>query len=79
MTSADFVEFAVEAAAFAWLESLCWAVRYDPEIALDKPLAERRSYGQVVLEQHLRDTLLSKIISGELCVPDVEKILENAV
>jgi type I restriction enzyme S subunit len=27
----------------------------------------------------LRDTLLPKLISGELRVPDVEKILEDAV
>ncbi len=79
MTSADSTESTVEAAAFAWLESPCWAVRYGPEIAPGKPLAERQSYGQVVLEQHLRDTLLPKLISGELRVPDVEKILEDAV
>lgn len=28
---------------------------------------------------NLRDTLLPKLISGELCVPDVEKILEDAL
>ncbi|WP_029718051.1 hypothetical protein [Rhodothermus marinus] len=71
-------EFAAEATAFAWLASLGWTVRWGPEIALDEPLAEQQGYGQVVLEQRLRDTLRPKLISGELRVPDVEKILEDA-
>jgi type I restriction enzyme S subunit len=26
---------------------------------------------------HLRDTLLPKLISGEICIPDAEKLLEE--
>lgn len=35
--------------------------------------------GSSVTLTNLRDTLLPKLISGELCVPDVEKILEDAL
>jgi len=44
MLRADFAESTTKAAACVWLESICWVVRYGPEI-----------------------------------VPDVEKILEDAV
>ena len=52
-----FGESTVEEAALAWLESLDWRIVYGPEIAPDTPLAERTDYGQVVLEQRLRDAL----------------------
>ena len=50
-------ESTVEEAALAWLENLGWNVAHGPEIAPDTPLAERTDYGQVVLEQRLRDAL----------------------
>ena len=47
----------VEQAALDWLSGLGWAVAHGPGIAPDAPGAERRDYGQVVLEQRLRDAL----------------------
>ena len=47
----------VEQAALDWLQALGWSVVHGPEIAPDMPAAERSDYGQVVLEQRLRDAL----------------------
>ncbi|MGH8703391.1 MAG: type I restriction endonuclease subunit R, partial [Burkholderiales bacterium] len=52
-----FTESVVEEAALAWLESIGWRVAHGPDIAPDMPAAERTDYGQVVLEQRLRDAL----------------------
>ena len=46
-------EATVEAAALAYLESLGWTIAHGPDIAAE----ERTSYGQVVLEQRLRNAL----------------------
>ena len=54
---ATFTESVVEQAALAWLESSGWPVRSGAEIAPGEPVAERDDYGQVVLEQRLRDAL----------------------
>ncbi|MGB9753480.1 type I restriction endonuclease subunit R [Roseiflexus castenholzii] len=48
-------ESTVESAALAWLESLGWQVKHGAEIAPGELFAERADYGQVVLEQRLRD------------------------
>jgi len=53
----SFTESTVEQAALAWLESVGWSVRHGPEIAPGGLTAERSDYGQVVLEQRLRDAL----------------------
>ena len=50
-------EFDVEQSALAWLESLGWSIAHGPDIAPDTPGAERTDYGQMVLEQRLRDAL----------------------
>ncbi len=50
-------ESIVESAALAWLSELGWQVRHGTEIAPDGLFAERQDYGQVVLEQRLRDAL----------------------
>ena len=50
-------EFEVEQATLDWLESLGWSVAHGPGIAPDTTGAERTNYGQVVLEQRLRDSL----------------------
>ena len=50
-------EFEVEQATLDWLESLGWSIAHGPDIAPDTPGAERLDYGQVVLEQRLRDAL----------------------
>jgi len=52
-----FTESEVESAALAWLGSLGWQVKHGPEIAPGELFAEREDYGQVVLEQRLRDAL----------------------
>jgi type I restriction enzyme R subunit len=44
-------------AALAWLEGLGYAVKHGLEIAPGEIGAERTDYGQVVLEQRLRDAL----------------------
>jgi type I restriction enzyme R subunit len=50
-------ESTVESAALAWLEATGWRIAHGPEIAPDGTFAERRDFGQVVLEQRLRDAL----------------------
>ncbi|MBI2749582.1 MAG: type I restriction endonuclease subunit R, partial [Burkholderiales bacterium] len=52
-----FAESVVADAALAWLEGLGWTVQHGPEIAPGELAAERGDYGQVVLEQRLRDAL----------------------
>ncbi|MCH7885840.1 MAG: hypothetical protein IIC01_11405 [Planctomycetes bacterium] len=47
----------VEEAALTWLEGLGWSVLYGPDIGPDGDASERADYGQVVLEQRLRDAL----------------------
>ena len=57
MARAGIVESTVECAALAWLSELGWQVKHGSEIAPDGLFAERQDYGQVVLEQRLRDAL----------------------
>ena len=52
-----FTESVVEDAALAWLESLGWSVKHGPEIAPGELAAERGDYGQVVLNERLRQAL----------------------
>ena len=54
---AGFTESDIEEAALAWLADLGWAVAHGPDIAPDALAAERSDYGQVLLEQRLRDFL----------------------
>ncbi|MCK9356297.1 MAG: type I restriction endonuclease subunit R [Dehalococcoidia bacterium] len=54
-----FNESNVEQAALDWLRGLGWQVLNGPDIAPEQPEAQRDSYGQVVLESHLRDALQS--------------------
>lgn len=53
----SFTESVVQQAALAWLKSAGWSVENGAEIAPGEPAAERGDYGQVVLEQRLRDAL----------------------
>ncbi len=57
MNDNRFLESVVEEAAFAWLESVGWAVKNGADIAPGLAAAERADYGQVVLERRLRDAL----------------------
>ena len=54
---AGFTESDIEEAALAWLADLGWADAHGPDIAPDALVDERSDYGQVVLEQRLRDAL----------------------
>lgn len=54
---AHLTESDIEAAALAWLESLCYQILFGPDIAPGMPAAERENYGQVVLERRLRQAL----------------------
>jgi type I restriction enzyme R subunit len=73
-----FSESTVESAALAWLAATGWQVAHGPEIAPDQPEAERADYGEVVLCTRQPDTLLPKLISGELRLPDAERIVGRA-
>ena len=53
-----FTESVVEDAALAWLETLDYSVAHGPDIAPGELAAERRDYGQVVLEERLRQALV---------------------
>jgi type I restriction enzyme R subunit len=55
---AQLTESIVEQAALAWLEATGWQVAHGPDLAPDGPAPERTDYGQVVLEQRLRDALV---------------------
>jgi type I restriction enzyme R subunit len=50
-------ESTVEQSALAWLSELGWQVKHGSEIAPHGFFAERQDYGQVVLNQRLRDAL----------------------
>jgi type I restriction enzyme R subunit len=52
-----FTESTVEQAALAWLESLGYTITHGPDIAPGELAAERQDYGQVVLEDRLRQAL----------------------
>ena len=52
-----FTESVVEEAALEWLGALQYAVVHGPDIAPGELLAERRDYGQVILEDRLRQAL----------------------
>ena len=75
--NATFAESTVECAALAWLSELGWQVKHGPDIAPGGLFAERRDFGQVVLEQRLRDALLSKLIRGEIRVKEAERFLKE--
>ncbi len=52
-----FTESVVEQAALAWLESLGYTVKHGPDIAPGELDAERTDYGDVVLEDRLRQAM----------------------
>jgi len=57
MNENRFSESVVEEAALAWLANIGWSVHRGVEIAPGEPGAERADYGQLVLEQRLRNAL----------------------
>jgi len=72
------IKYSLEQAMHVWLEWLGWQVKSGPGITPNTPGTERSNYGQVVLEQWLHDTPAPKLISRELRVEDVEKIIERS-
>lgn len=54
-----FTESVIEQAALAWLESIDYSVAFGLDIAPDGKSSERDNYGQVVLLERLRHSLLS--------------------
>ena len=50
-------EATVEDAALAYLENIGWTIAHGPDIAPGAATEERTDYGQVILEQRLRDAL----------------------
>jgi hypothetical protein len=75
--NATFAESTVECAALAWLSELGWQVKHSSEIAPDGLFAERQDFGYGVLEQRLRDALLSKLIRGEIRVKEAERFVQD--
>src|SRR3990170_40804 len=57
MAMGGFTESVVEEAALAWLEALQYSVVHGPHIAPGELLAERKDYGQVIMEERLRQAL----------------------
>ncbi len=53
-----FTESVVEDAALEWLDGLGYSIKHGPEIAPGEPGAERNDYGQVVLDDRLRQALI---------------------
>ena len=54
---ATLTEAVVEDAALDWLKNLGWMIAHGPDIAPGAATAERTDYGQVILEQRLRERL----------------------
>jgi hypothetical protein len=76
-------ESIVEDAALEWFGELGYAVGHGPQLAPGEPAVERDSFGEVVLvgrlrEAILRDTLLPKLLSGELSVASLDAKPETA-
>lgn len=59
----------VEDAALAWLEGVGWQTAHGQNTAPDMPAGGRRDSGDVVRAQRLCDSLLPKLISGQLRLP----------
>ena len=58
MTTYRITESTIEEAALAWLESLGYGIKHGPEVAPGEIAAERTDYGQVVIEDRLRQVLV---------------------
>src|SRR3989337_2341995 len=58
MTTERITESTIEEAALAWLESLGYGIKHGPEVAPGEIAAERTDYGQVVIEDRLRQALV---------------------
>lgn len=63
--------------AYVWFQTIGLEQVYEPEVTSDKVFVQQLEYTQVVLEQPLCDSLLPKLISGELRVKDAERFLKE--
>ena len=54
---ASLNESEVEEAALAWLEAVGWTIRHGAEMVPGELFGERDDYGQVILDERLRDAL----------------------
>jgi len=72
-------EAQLEIAVCDWLtdSGLGWEYVHGPQIALDGDAPKHVDYGQVLLADQLRGTLLPKLLSDELKVPVAEKTAEE--
>jgi type I restriction enzyme, R subunit len=70
-------EAQLEIACVDLLKGLGYGYAHGPQIAHDGEAPERQDYAQVVLTRRLRDTLLPKLLSGEIELPEVEAIAEE--
>lgn len=52
-----FTESTVEEAALEWLTEIGYSIAYGPEIAPEESLAERTTFGEVVLRRRLRESV----------------------
>ena len=53
----SITESTLEDAVLEWLDGLGWRVAHGPDIGPDAVASERADYGDVLLEQRLRDAL----------------------
>src|SRR3990172_6122285 len=77
MTTSRITESTIEEAALAWLESLGYTVKYGPEIAPGEIAAERTDYGQVVIEDRLRQALVR--LNPQLSVKAIEDAFRKLI
>lgn len=68
----NFTESVSEDVALAWLESPSLAVKHGPEITPAEPATERQRCKKMVLGNCLQDTLLPKLLSGEVRIRALE-------
>jgi hypothetical protein len=65
---ARLTESIVEQATLTWVESLSYVVRHGPDLA-----------SEGITRSTLRDTLLPKLLSGEIRVKNVERLNKEAL
>jgi len=77
VSASSFTESVVEEAALEWLEGLGYAIKHGPGIAPGEHTIEAGDHTQSAVQNLRRDTLLPKLISGELRVPDAKGVVDR--
>jgi hypothetical protein len=67
-----FTKNTAEDTVIAWLENLGYTIKHNPEIVRCESAAERQNCGW------LHNTLLPKLISGELRAKDTQRFIADA-